>query len=74
MGMGTSGTSDHVRKNQGRWLSKHNFGPVATLHGIRFPNWKWSLRARQGSKSQGSNYVGVVPGTLNWILVKLLAA
>lgn len=35
------------QKNESSGLSRHHSGPVTPLHGIRLPNWKWSLPERK---------------------------
>ena len=62
--LGVSGIRGIIRADLECYgVCKHHCGPVALLHGICLPNWKWNVPAGQISVSQRSNCVGVVLGT-----------
>ena len=62
--LGVSGTRGFGRAGLKRYrISEYHCGPVAFVHGVCLPNWKWNVPTGQRSVSQGSSCVGVVPGT-----------
>ncbi|GBN56628.1 hypothetical protein AVEN_264037-1 [Araneus ventricosus] len=62
--MGGSGTrSCYTADHESCELSEHHCVSVAPLHGVCLPSWKWNLPAGQRLLSQGSDCVGVFPGT-----------